>query len=303
MSSNLFSTHATKYILARKIYTLTCLALITITAPIIARKKNPPAIPHADAHDLAQNLQNALGPNKEKFLFGASTSEHQCSKQCTPAICDWARFAHRNNLIEPHDSKYPCDFWNNYETYIKQLKEKLHLNSIRFSIEWALVQPYGPNSYDQKALDHYASVFICMIEHNITPLICFHHYTSPCWFADLDGFERRNNSQYFADYCAQMYEHIMTAAINKINNDQNFATYWNTMHTQTRDPLWATFNSPEGVAFKGYWTMEAPPAMPEKRALSLVNKVLRNMLEGHVLAYQQINEKYTQVASSITQTK
>lgn len=303
MSFYALFTQISKKISARNIYTVACLASLIITSPIRARKKIAPTIPYTSAQDLAQNLKSALGPNKDRFLFGASTSEHQCSKQCTPVICDWARFARRNNLVEPHDPKYPCDFWNNYETYIKQLKEKLQINSMRFSIEWPLVQPNGPNLYDQKTLDHYASVFIYMIEHDITPIVCFHHYTSPCWFADLNGFEHRSNSQYFANYCAHTYERIMTAVINKISNDQNFATCWNIMHTQTKDPLWATFNSAEGVAFKGYWTMEAPPAIAEKRALSLVNKVLKNMLEGHVRAYQQINEKYTQLASTITQTK
>ena len=91
----------------------------------------------------------------------------------------------KKQLKQPTDEEYPANLWNNYETYIEQLREKTGINALRISIEWPLVQPEGPNSFDLATLDHYASVVACLINNNITPIVCFHHYTNPCWFCRL----------------------------------------------------------------------------------------------------------------------
>jgi len=245
-----------------------------------------------DAPELAQEFKRALGSRHSSFLFGASTSEHQCSKQCTPEICDWARFAEKKNLKKPTDAEYPCDLWNNYETYIDQLKEKVGINALRISIEWALIQPHNSESFDKNSLDHYAHVIAYLIKRGITPVICFHHYTSPCWFADQGGFEHGRNSKLFANYCAQTYQHI----IHHLTSDTEIYNCWLALEDQQRGILWATFNSPEGVAFKGYYTKEAPAATERKQAngffsrLSTAQQVLAHMCKGHVRAYRAIKK-------------
>ncbi|MDP3888965.1 MAG: family 1 glycosylhydrolase [bacterium] len=219
--------------------------------------------------------------------MGLSTSEHQCSKQCTPELCNWARFAQQKGLKKTTDPAYTCDLWNNYETYISQLKKNCHINALRFSIERALVEQ-AEGTFDQDALQHYADMFKYCINNDITPIVCFHHYTDPCWFADKGGFEKAENCPSFATYCATVYKKIMI----EVNNDTNVREKLESMTTQGRAPLFATFNAAEGVAFKGYYTQEGPPANPEKKGFGITQQVLHNMCEAHVLAYKEIKKAY-----------
>lgn len=220
----------------------------------------------------------------EDFLFGASTSEHQCSKQCTPEICSWERFAVEKGLAHPYDTHYPIDLWNNYRSYFSYAKEVLGLNSLRFSIEWALVQPNGPDEFNAEALEHYADMFLYCLQKGITPIICFHHYTDPCWFIDAGGFEQEENIHYFVTFCSTVYRSLMKS----LRCDTRARLHLKTM-TQ---PLFATFNSPEGYAFKAYLQMKAPPAREDKKGLNFVAICLKNMMEAHVQVYYALKEEY-----------
>lgn len=266
--------------------TLLCHIWQTLTTDSKAAKEEPfawPAVVPDEAiigASFAQSLRNKPYP----FLFGASTSEHQCSKRCTPEACSWERFTQEKGLQRPSQDQYPIDLWNNYRSYIQYAKEVLGLNSLRFSIEWALVQPNGPDEFDQEALDHYADMFTYCIQRGITPIICFHHYTDPCWFIDAGGFEEQNNIRYFVTYCTTTY----CALMDKLRT----STRARMQLAHIAQPLFATFNSPEGYAFKAYLQLKAPPANPQKKGLKFVANVLKNMMEAHVAVYYELKERY-----------
>lgn len=217
------------------------------------------------------------------FLFGASTSEHQNSKQCTPGICSWSRWAQDNNLIQPTHNLYSIDLWTHYRAYIDHARDELHLNSLRFSIEWALVEP-KEGVFDQQALDHYADLFVYAIQKGITPIVCFHHYTDPCWFIDQGGFERKKNIPYFVRFCNTVYAHLARALHQKCGS-----------HARTITHYWATYNSPEGYAFKGYYLKQGPPSTPNKNSLSYFAQVLMHMMEAHVAVYSAMKITHQQL--------
>lgn len=240
----------------------------------------------------ANTLKNKTYP--DPFLFGASTSEHQCSKQCTPQSCSWERFAQERNLMRPQDSQYPIDLWNNYRSYINYAKDVLGLNALRFSIEWAVVQPNGPEEFNAEALNHYADMFTYCIQKGITPIICFHHYTDPCWFIDAGGFEQEKNITYFVKFCTTTYTHLMQSLRADSRARLQLA--------HIAQPLWATFNSPEGYAFKAYLQLKAPPAREDKKGLQFVAQCLKNMMEAHVCVYHEIKEQYQEFDSILKRT-
>ena len=241
---------------------------------------------------LRQSIQNKQ--YSEPFLFGASTSEHQCSKQCTPQICSWERFAQERNLAHPHDARYSIDLWKNYRSYINYARDVLGLNALRFSIEWALVQPHGPEEFDQEALAHYADMFTYCIEKGITPIVCFHHYTDPCWFIDAGGFEQEENIHYYVQFCDATYKALMNGLRTKARARLHLATM--------AQPLFATFNSPEGYAFKAYLQLKAPPARQDKKGLSYVVNCLKNMMEAHVGVYYALKNRYEEFDGVLKQT-
>lgn len=232
-----------------------------------------------DPVDLAQTIHEHMG---DSFMCGASTSAHQCGSLCTPAVCSWSRYAQDNNLALPSDDRYAMNWDKYYTTYIDDAVEKLHLTALRFSIEWPLVQP-TEHEWNYEILHHYAEMFIYMIQKGVTPMVCFHHYTDPNWFLDKGGFEHEDNIHYFVKFCSTVYEHIMHKVM---------------MHNESREmivsmkqqPLWATYNAPEGYAFRGYYQHGGPPSQPGHMGLAVVAQVLKNELEAHVQVYHAIKK-------------
>lgn len=236
--------------------------------------------------EIAGLIAEKIGANN--FLRGASTSAHQFGKLCNPASCSWSRFAEQHMLAQPTDERYHIDWDKHYKKYIDYAKDELHLNTLRFSIEWALVQPNNPErvteKFDTDMLDHYAKIFIYMIKRGITPVVCLHHYTDPCWFLDGGGFEDTANIKYFISFCNKTYEHMMQA----VQDDREAM-----LALQTIKPLWATYNAPEGYAFRGYHQKQGPPSIPSRSGLKTVAEVLKNMLKAHVEVYGTIKKTYT----------
>jgi Beta-glucosidase/6-phospho-beta-glucosidase/beta-galactosidase len=253
----------------------------------------PPAEQLPSPAQLADIIATHIDP--ATFLHGASTSEHQCSTQCQKIrkkkgafICSWDEYAEKHHLPQPTDHEYSMDWWRHYKKYINQAKAH-NINALRFSIEWAVVQPNGPTSYSQEALDHYAELFCYMIKKGITPLVCFHHYTDPCWFLNEGGFQQETNIYYFVHFCTKIYTHCMTALMN---DTQAFKAL-NTM--APRYPLWITFNAPDGYAFRGYHQHAGPPSNPERTGLPMVTEVLKNCLEAHVDVYYALKDTYLEL--------
>ncbi len=222
--------------------------------------------------------------NPEQWMFGASTSEHQSSKKCTPAVCNWSAYAEKNNLSQPTDARYTMDWYTNAPAYLHDAKAQIPgFNTVRFSTEFALLQPDGPTSWDESVADHYAQLFITMLKKGITPIVCFHHYTDPVWFEDKGGFERIENVDFFSDTCIKLYTHIMKA----VSADAQALAALRAM--APRAPQWATFNAPDGYAFRGYYAKGGPPGVKD---IALTAEVLKNCLEAHVRAYYGIKSAF-----------
>ena len=228
--------------------------------------------------------------NAKAFGIGASTCEHQCSKECTPEICSWSYWADKNNLKQPNDSEYKMDFYNNYENYLSDAKEQYGLNCHRFSISWPIVQPKNPQevgeeqSWDYGVLDHYVEVYKSHLKLGIAPEVCFHHYDDPYWYLyGLGGFEKEENVKYFEQFCKKAYAYIM----QNIAQDEEAVMQLNALSHQAR---WITFNAPDGYAYRGYWNNGGPPSLPEKNNMQMVAEVLKNTLVGHVNVYHGLKE-------------
>lgn len=58
-----------------------------------------------------------------------------------------------------------------------------HLDSYRFSIEWARVEPTR-DVWDEAAFAHYGQVLDALRARGIRPMITIHHFSNPVWIAD-----------------------------------------------------------------------------------------------------------------------
>jgi beta-glucosidase len=63
----------------------------------------------------------------------------------------------------------------------------LGLNSFRFSVEWARIEP-AQGELSIAALDHYRRVIEACRPRDIIPVVTLHHFTLPQWVADLGAF-------------------------------------------------------------------------------------------------------------------
>jgi len=235
------------------------------------------------SNTITKELHTALVLNQPKspdhFLWGAGTSAHQVEGGCNPQTCAWARWeqdhigkndvAHINAL-----SGRACDHWNKFKDDICIMKEQLGLNTYRFSIEWAKVEPQE-GQLDVAVLKHYAQVCKTLIDAGIKPLIGLHHYTDPCWFMDKGGFANQNNIQYFVRFAHQIYAYLYAEV---------FAVVTDT-HLK---PMISTFNSPSGYASKGYILGATPPGIQGDIQQSA--QVFKNLLETHVQTYQALKK-------------
>jgi beta-glucosidase len=81
------------------------------------------------------------------------------------------------------------------------------LNTYRFSIEWARIEP-EPGSFSTKELDHYRRMLAACHENNVSPMVTFYHFTSPRWFAAMGGWENKSAVDAFVRYCERAAEHF-----------------------------------------------------------------------------------------------
>ena len=85
-----------------------------------------------------------------------------------------------------------CDHYHRYPQDIA-LIAALGFNTYRFSIEWARIEP-EEGEFSIAALDHYRRMLAACHEHHLTPMVTYHHFTSPRWFAAQGGWEVLDNA-------------------------------------------------------------------------------------------------------------
>ena len=83
----------------------------------------------------------------------------------------------------------------------------LGFTSYRFSLEWARIEP-DEGHFSVAALDHYRRVLEACDEHGLTPVVTFHHFTSPLWLLAAGGWEGARTAELFARYCDRAMAHL-----------------------------------------------------------------------------------------------
>ncbi|MCC6787661.1 MAG: glycoside hydrolase family 1 protein [Hyphomonadaceae bacterium] len=131
------------------------------------------------------------------FVWGAATAAHQVEGGNWNSDC-WALESARPSLFVEH-SGVACDQFARYGDDLAILAG-LGLNTYRFSIEWARVEP-EEGGFSQQALDHYKRIIDACWSRNIQPMATFHHFTNPRWVARDGGFQNDRFPERFARYC------------------------------------------------------------------------------------------------------
>jgi beta-glucosidase len=130
------------------------------------------------------------------FLWGAATSAHQVEGgNVNSDWWDWERKA-GGPVSEPsgaaveHYSRYTSDL---------QMLASLGLNTYRFSIEWARIEP-SDGTFDETELAHYRDVVSCARSLGLTPMVTLNHFTLPRWVAADGGWTSSKTPALFERY-------------------------------------------------------------------------------------------------------
>src|SRR3954452_6242429 len=138
------------------------------------------------------------------FLWGAATAAHQVEGNNTNS--DLWVLEHCNPTLFAEPSLDACDHYHRFPDDIKLLAS-LGLNTYRFSLEWARIEPERGH-FSIAALDHYRRVLAACHEYGIAPMVTFYHFSSPRWFAGAGGWEKPGAIDLFARYCERASRHL-----------------------------------------------------------------------------------------------
>lgn len=130
------------------------------------------------------------------FLWGAATAAHQIEGNNINS--NWWEMEHRPDspVVEP--SGDAADSYHRFGEDIRILAE-LGMNSYRFSIEWARIEPER-GVVSRAELAHYRRMIEACLEHGVEPIVTLMHFTVPRWF-ERDGFWRADDAaELFARY-------------------------------------------------------------------------------------------------------
>ena len=133
----------------------------------------------------------------EGFLWGTATAAHQVEGNNVNSDTWVLEHVPESPYTEP--SGDACDHYHRYRTDIALLAE-LGFNAYRFSIEWARIEP-EEGEFSLAVLEHYRDMLRACHEHNITPIVTFHHFSSPRWLMARGGWESPKTPDRFARYC------------------------------------------------------------------------------------------------------
>ncbi|WP_084125351.1 glycoside hydrolase family 1 protein [Demequina sp. NBRC 110054] len=166
-----------------------------------------------------------FGPVPEGWLWGAATAAHQIEGGNTNS--DWWAFEHRPGSPAKESSGDACDSWHRWRDDLELVKE-MGLDAYRMSIEWARIEP-ADGEFSLAALEHYRRVLVTAQEMGLKTSVTFHHFTSPQWTAERDGWMNPDIVDLFARYVDIAGQHLAD-------------------HID----IAATFNEPNVVAGMGY---------------------------------------------------
>ena len=138
------------------------------------------------------------------FLWGVAGAAHQVEGGNSNSDSWVLEHVPSTPFAEP--SGDACDHYHRYPSDIALIAE-LGFNTYRFSIEWARIEP-EPGEFSFAALDHYRRMLETCQQHQLKPIVTYHHFTSPRWFAAKGGWEVLDNAQLFARYCEKATAHL-----------------------------------------------------------------------------------------------
>ncbi len=211
-------------------------------------------------------------PNSGEFLWGVATSAYQIEGGIQNDHNSWNRSrlpVHRHPQVL--EAGIAADHWNRWDADFDLLPQ-LGVNSYRFSIEWARLEP-EPGRFNDAAFAAYRRMIDSLLARGITPMVTLHHFTHPAWFHKLSPWHEASSIDRFQAFVEEVDRRLLKQI-----------------------PYVITFNEPLVWLLAGYGDAKFPPF---KRNLKLLMECLRNMLLAHRRAYDYLKARHPEMQIGI----
>lgn len=224
--------------------------------------------------------------NKEKvikfpknFLWGASTSAYQIEGGIEN---DWSRWEKspkrlaflKKRGLNPKDfiCGRACDSYNRWEEDVELIK-KMNLNSYRFGLEWARIEP-KEGEFNQKAIEHYRDILSSLKKAGIKTVVTLWHWTNPVWISAQGGWANKKTVIKYGRYVDRVCQEL-----------GDLVDYW------------LTLNEPTVHFSNGYIKGNFPP---NKKNIFSAICVFKNLMKAHKVAYKIIHSRRPGAKVSLT---
>ena len=201
--------------------------------------------------------------------------------------------------VELHPADDAVKAWDPYY-YLKDfdLASKLGMNTLRIGIEWARIEP-EKGVWDQNAMDHYKQMISSMRNKSLIPVITLNHLTLPTWILTPPSrFTKKIGQSLLPSPLRNLPlsdpppEDPFWKSLRGWENEETvreFIKFVTTVVQELKDQVdfWITITEPvASIIGIGYIAGLWPPGffLDGDRA----KKVLHNLIEAHVQAYDRI---------------
>ena len=142
------------------------------------------------------------------FVWGVATSAYQIEgtdPQDGRGDCVWDTFVKNGRVYNEQDAFTACDHMHRYKEDFSLMRE-LGIKHYRFSLNWARILPEGTGAVNEKAIEMYRDMILCMKENGITPYITLFHWEFPQKLYERGGWLNPDIVTWFGDYAALVAE-------------------------------------------------------------------------------------------------
>jgi beta-glucosidase len=230
------------------------------------------------------SLTQASG--KGSFRFGAASAATQIEDQNTKT--DWYLFTEPTDQGGLGKGTFVGDASKGYSLAIEDiaLMKSLGIDSYRFSIEWARIEPER-DKIDEAALKHYSDFIDALLAAGIKPLVTLHHFSNPVWVDDPRDPDCMNGPT-SQNLCGLGHPQGGPLVIEEMRQHAALVA----ARFGDRVDEWGTVNEPVNYLLASYGIGNFPPG---KRSIlsadGILNKfvpVVRDYLKAHAAMYKAI---------------
>jgi beta-glucosidase len=223
----------------------------------------------------------AKGAFPKGFLWGAAIAGHQAEGDNVASDAWLLENIRPTEFREPSGSA--VDHYRLYDQDIATLAS-LGLNTFRFSIEWARVEPVE-GQFSVAALEHYRDVLHACRKRGVKTMVSFNHFVTPAWFAARGGWETEGAARLFARYCDKVAGHLGELI--------DYATTFNEPNLPRLlfgipGPLSGMADNPNMRAMLARASQLAGTGKWSSWIFGDFAKIEAGLLEGHAAAYQAV---------------